>query len=209
MADLKISDLPTDIVTLADGDKFPAAKASDLTADVFATALEIKGYVLADTIIRRAPTGGYALANVSTQQALFPTPSGTTLATGVYIFELFFNISGMSATSGNLGFSIIGAGTATLSNLIIGTLGVDGTGSVATQSGNWVQATSTGAAIVTAATASKVFAQIKGTFEVTTSGTIIPSITLATASEATLSDGSFLTISKIGATGLTSKGSWA
>lgn len=44
MADTKISDLPTDITTLADGDKFPVADASALTADTYATALEIKTY---------------------------------------------------------------------------------------------------------------------------------------------------------------------
>ena len=45
MADTKISDLPTDIVTLADGDKFAVADASATSADTFATALEIKTYV--------------------------------------------------------------------------------------------------------------------------------------------------------------------
>lgn len=44
MADTKISDLPTDITTLADGDKFPVADASALTTDTYATALEIKTY---------------------------------------------------------------------------------------------------------------------------------------------------------------------
>ena len=42
MADTKISALPTDVVTLADGDKFPVADASALTIDTYATALEIK-----------------------------------------------------------------------------------------------------------------------------------------------------------------------
>lgn len=42
MPDLKISALPTDVVTLADGDKFAIADASALTIDTYATALEIK-----------------------------------------------------------------------------------------------------------------------------------------------------------------------
>jgi hypothetical protein len=42
MADTKISNLPTDIVTLADGDKFPVADITAVTADTYATALEIK-----------------------------------------------------------------------------------------------------------------------------------------------------------------------
>jgi len=42
MADTKIKDLPTDIVTLADGDKFGVADESAPTVNTFATALEIK-----------------------------------------------------------------------------------------------------------------------------------------------------------------------
>lgn len=45
MADIKIGDLPTDVVTLADGDKFPIADASALTIDTYATALEVKTFV--------------------------------------------------------------------------------------------------------------------------------------------------------------------
>lgn len=44
MADTKISGLPNDVVTLADGDKFPIAQASALTSDVFTTGLEIKTF---------------------------------------------------------------------------------------------------------------------------------------------------------------------
>lgn len=44
MADTKISDLPTDIVALASGDKFPVADASALSADTYATATEVKTF---------------------------------------------------------------------------------------------------------------------------------------------------------------------
>lgn len=44
MADTKISDLPTDIVTLAAGDKFAVADASALAANTFCTMTEIKAF---------------------------------------------------------------------------------------------------------------------------------------------------------------------
>jgi hypothetical protein len=46
MADIKIGDLPTDIVALAAADKFPVADASAITADTYATPVEIQTYVL-------------------------------------------------------------------------------------------------------------------------------------------------------------------
>ncbi len=42
MANTKILNLPTDIVTLADADKFPVSDATATTTDTYATALEIK-----------------------------------------------------------------------------------------------------------------------------------------------------------------------
>tara|TARA_R110000868_G_C10882168_1_gene763033 strand:- start:859 stop:1653 length:795 start_codon:yes stop_codon:yes gene_type:complete len=44
MADTKIGDLPTDIVTIAGGDKFPIADASALTTDTYCTATEIQTF---------------------------------------------------------------------------------------------------------------------------------------------------------------------
>lgn len=72
MADTKISALPTDIVTLADGDKFPVADASAATADTFATALEIK------THGNTAPVFAAGSASANTWPKL---TSGTVLTT--------------------------------------------------------------------------------------------------------------------------------
>lgn len=72
MADTKISDLPTDIVTLADGDKFPVADASALTANTYATALEIKTYT------NTAPVFAAGSASAGTWPVL---TSGTLLTT--------------------------------------------------------------------------------------------------------------------------------
>ena len=70
MADTKISNLPTDVVTLADGDKFPIADASALTVDTYATALEIK------THGNTAPVFAAGTASASTHPAF---TSGTLL----------------------------------------------------------------------------------------------------------------------------------
>lgn len=48
MADTKIGNLPTDVVTLAGGDKFAIADVSALTIDTFCTADEIKTFVTTD-----------------------------------------------------------------------------------------------------------------------------------------------------------------
>lgn len=209
MADLKIEDFPVDVGTLADDDKFAVVDASDLTADAFITAAGIKAYVLADTSIRRVPTGGFVLTSTTAQQALFPSPNALTLSTGVYEFKVLLTVTGMSATSGNMGFSILGAGTAILASNIMATLGADSAGAVANQTGHWVQSSATGAAIVSAATGTQLWAQIRGTFEVTTGGTIIPSVNLLTAAAATVQQGSLITVTKLGDTGLTSAGAWA
>lgn len=72
MADTKISDLPTDITTLAAGDKFPVADASSLSANTYATAAEIK------TFVTDAPTFAAGSASASTKPKL---TSGTVMTT--------------------------------------------------------------------------------------------------------------------------------
>ena len=73
MADTKISDLPTDIVTLAAGDKFAVADASALSADTFATALEVKTYVNTAPVIA-AGTASAGTWPVHTAGTLLTTP---------------------------------------------------------------------------------------------------------------------------------------
>jgi hypothetical protein len=124
----------------------------------------------------------YTLANSGAAQQLFnsSTNGRITLPIGVYRFESLYSISGMSSTSGNSSFSL--AGGATLANVLMYTVGIDGTAAAA--------AAQTGSMAVTAAfpssqhvgsilTTQQSF--IAGSFEVTVAGTVIPSITLLTA----------------------------
>ena len=89
MADTKISALPTDVGTLADGDKFPIADVSNPGVNTFATALEINAYAqtkaLASAQITALPAAS-ALADTNT----FPVDQAGTIgeATGAQLATL-------------------------------------------------------------------------------------------------------------------------
>ncbi len=210
MADLKISDLPTDIVTLAAGDKFPVADASALTANTYCTAQEIKDYTNADTYYRWLNTA-YTLATSASPQVLFPTPSGITLATGFYELILLMSITSMSGTSGNASFQLNGPGsTAVFNSITMGTVGIDGTGVAAAQTGTWVNAVTTPGNMVSAATSNNLFVRIRAAFTVTTSGLMVPGITLANSTlGVAIGAGSFIKIIRVSDLTTTSKGPWS
>ncbi len=155
----------------------------------------------------------YALSNVATEQKIFnQSTNGTlTLPTGFYRFKTFFWVTGMSATSGSAGFDPIGAGTAVCSDFAYDSYGLDnstqpnavlaisGVGSVTQQSG---------ANVVLAGTGTGMRVSIQGVFRIDTAGTIIPSLTLVTASAATLKAGSHFIIEKIGEASENTVGAW-
>lgn len=147
------------------------------------------------------------------QQAIFTTPAnGTlTLETGCYLFEGLIAMTSMSGTSGNGKFSLIGAGSATLGSILWQADGYDAAAEAAAGAtgGGWhVIATQTAVDIVTAAVATALCFSVKGTFEVTGAGTIIPSFAQTTAAGAIVSVGSYFSCSRIGSTSLTSVGQW-
>lgn len=263
MADTKIGNLPTDVVTLADGDKFPIADASSLGIDTFATALELKTYVntapvyaagsasantwpkfTSGTLLTTAEDGAIevdadcfygctdagnrgvipirhfiradaarTLANQSTSQIIFNSPTnGTiTLETGTYLFEGMLYVTGMSVTSGNFQVNILGAGTATVAAWLWHAFGIDSSTptSANTQTGTFAITSSSAASVVSATTGTAIGVQIKGTFEVTVAGTLIPSLSLVTAiATASLNIGSYFMLERIGSTTVASVGQW-
>lgn len=162
-------------------------------------------------IIRQA--ANRTLTNVATQQRLFDatTNGRLTLTTGTYMFDAQLSVTTMSATSGNAAFSILGSGSAVLADVLYSVVGVDGaSATAATQTGSTVVATNgtSPASALTAGTGTAAQMHIKGTFEVTTAGTIVPSITLVTAAAAVLVAGSYFRCQRVGAAGLTSFGAW-
>lgn len=252
MADTKIGDLPTDVVTLAAGDKFPIADVSALTIDTFATAAEIKTFVnnapvwaagtasagtwpklTAGTVMTTAEDGAiekdancvymctdagnrgavplmhigrltadYVLTSTVSEQKLFnfSTNGRLTLETGAYMFECLASITALSATSGNGAFDILGAGGATLADVLYRSVGTDGaTATASTQTGSTMIQGQSPASQQTAGTNTAWQFDNRGTFEVTVAGTIVPSVTLVTASAGVVRAGSYFACWRIGA----------
>jgi hypothetical protein len=161
----------------------------------------------------------YALNNTAgTVQKIFngSTNGALTLVTGTYVFELMLYITGMSATSGNVAFNLQGAGTASIgaaARSLMQSVGVDNTtpGAPVALNGFGVQGTIgniTPLQIVGTGTA--LASRIHGAFDVTTAGTLIPSISLVnTGTAATVQPGSYLLIRRVAPTATATVGNWS
>lgn len=127
----------------------------------------------------------YTLTSTTATQKLFnsTTNGALTLGVGVYEYRCQFRLTGMSATSGNGSFSILGGGSAVISaNSLSYITGQDNvTTAAAAQNGLIFSGATSPNPMVTATTATDLSAQVRGMFIVTTAGTIIPSIALNTA----------------------------
>jgi len=194
-----------------------ATLVSRINDVVAAIGADIKALQAAQDIFCRT-TSSYTLANNTTFQKLLNVSTNgavAVLANSSYDFECFFILTGMSATSGNVGFSIQGAGTASVSPahwIAIGRDAATSTGTAAGAMGGMVataeQFTNN---IVTAATATEMYVLIKGTFVTGASnGTIIPSVKLTTAvATAAVSIGAYFKCRRLGAsTGTVTQGTW-
>lgn len=154
----------------------------------------------------------YALTSTTASQKLFnaSTNGALTLALGIYDFRCKLWITGMSATSGNGVFNILGAGTAMLDEQMAIAIGRDAADPAAagTMNGNFALATSGFAtATVSSATGTGLAVMIEGSFKVTAAGTIIPSFALQDAAAATVKKGSEITIWPRGTAN--TKGDWS
>lgn len=157
----------------------------------------------------------YTLTSTTAAQKLFNTTTNGTLTisqTGLYEFEGIFSITSMSATSGNAGIDIKGAGTATVSGCQLYVCGLDSTtpGTAAAFSGIVFAGTgTTGAAIVLASTGTAMGFMVRGMMKVTATGTIIPSIALTTAAAAVVGAGSWFRIKQVAPNAVYSVGAWS
>lgn len=157
-------------------------------------------------------TSTYTLSSSTSSQKAFNIPSNGALtlpSNTAYFFECMLLIDTMSATSGNFGFDILGAGTATISNQNWFAHGLDATtqttpGAIGGTAN--VAALTTDAIVAATGTAAHVY--IRGTFSVTTGGTIIPSVKLTTANAAVVKIGSFFKAERIGLDTVTTVGPW-
>lgn len=211
MADTKISAL-TAVATPSSTDEFGVNQSS---ASKKMTLAQVSTYANTDPAFDALVIldAAYTLTSQTAAQKLFNASANgaLTLATGWYTFEAVIGLTSMSATSGNGQFQILGGGTATLAGVLYHTVGVDGaSGTAATQTGSWAVASSSAASIVTAGTGTSMMMDIQGVFEVTVTGTIIPSIALVTAAAAVVSVGSFFRCRRVGASGANvTQGSWS
>jgi hypothetical protein len=162
-------------------------------------------------------TSNNTLTSSTTTQPLFDGGGGSangalTLATGQYFFECMLHITGMSATSGNGEFEPLGAGTATMTQVLFTASGVDSSTPLdaQTHSGSGgTSGTANAASMVTATAGTALLTHIRGTFNISGAGTIIPSIDLVTAAAAAVNTGSYFRCVRVGATGDATGGSWS
>jgi hypothetical protein len=171
-----------------------------------------------------APSGGstiyyghlqsdYTLTSQTAAQKLFnwSTNGALTLPTGVYRFRSLIYLTTMSATSGNGAFQLVGSGTATVARILYQTVGIDNTTPLAAAAKTGVASVTSAspASMVTAGTGTGLVAQIEGFFDVTVTGTIIPSIALVTANAAVVKAGSFFECERVGNTATATSSGWS
>jgi len=133
----------------------------------------------ASTFFARLPVDFTLLTQTASQQ-LFDTSASGALAldVGVYSFEAAIYLTGLSATSGNGTFSVLGSGTATTGNFLMQSVGLDNNSPLSSAARNGSGSATSSVKLVGNATGTGVLTVVSGHFEVTSAGTIIPSITL-------------------------------
>lgn len=153
----------------------------------------------------------YTLTSTTGPQKIFNVPSGGALAIGVgtYFFEALLSVSSMSATSGNFTFDLTASGGAAIGTVLYHAVGIDGaTGTAATQTGSTSVTSNSPGSIVTADTQQSANVSIRGTFRITSAGTLTPRIALVTAAAAVVKAGSYFKCFCVGTETVTTCGSW-
>lgn len=151
----------------------------------------------------------YTLTSTTAVQQLFNSSANgrLTLPVGTYRFHALYQLTGMSTALGNnSAFSL--AGSATLANVMMYTVGVDSSSAAQNQSGGMTTSAAFSGSQQGTTTSSVQSCLVEGSFEVTVAGTIIPSVALVAAAAAVVTAGSFLEVWAVGATTLTTIGAW-
>lgn len=147
-------------------------------------------------------TSNRNLTNSTAVQKIFDTATNgaLTLPTGRYSFLFAGYFSSMSATSGNLGWSLTGAGTAVTNTVLQNFRGRDSTTitTVGTISGLAAATDANAGGLITAATGTAVWLFAEGFFNINAAGTIIPSINLITAAAAVVQAGTSMQVTRLG-----------
>ena len=143
------------------------------------------------------------------------TNGAVTLIAGTYVVDMLLQITGMSGVSGNMGIDIQGAGTASIftgmSNFI-DIIGIDSAtpGVPAARNGSTIATTLSGitapVVIITTATAAAI--RLHALMHIN-AGTLIPSVSLTTASAASVANGSYIRFVRVGAGNVATVGNWS
>lgn len=206
MPDSRISELPA-ASAVADANELEINEAG---ASKKITASQLRDFINERYFIRA--NVDRTLPNDTNLNAIFNSPANgrLTIPTGVYEFELMLLVTAMSTTTGNALIDIKGAGTAVIESWLWNYGAIDNSSAATVLDDDaamlQVAATAASAAIAATGTALRFFG--RGTFEVTTAGTLIPSIDLVTAAAAVVQDGTYMKINRIGAVNLVSVGPW-
>lgn len=175
-----------------------------------------RGVMLTENFVAR--TGTKTMTSNTSLQSVFGGGTGgltngalSVQGTETYFFECSLNLSSMSATSGNMGFSIVGAGTATFTSAAWHAFGFDSTTqTTAAAAGTSFSASQAATGnIVTAATGTAVSVYIKGIFRTNGAGTIIPSVQLTTAAAAVIGNNCWFKCYPVGSNTVVSVGNWS
>jgi hypothetical protein len=191
----------------------PEDGAIELDADCFygTTDAGNRGYIPVVHIIRADTTRTYT-SNTSAQSVFnVPTNGTLTLETGTYLFDgLLLWTSMEAAGTSNRSLDILGAGSATAGSWMWMLQGIDNASSTALVDldAPFLVTSASAASMVTGVAAATLRCFVRGTFEITGAGTIIPSTTMVVAAASILSVGSFLRFERVGSTSMTRVGQW-
>lgn len=158
-----------------------------------------------------ALTSAYTLTSTTGAQKLFnsTTNGAITLASGTsYFFECMFSITGLSGTSGALGFGF--GGTAVIASQAWDTSGYKSTSTLATSTalmGTFNTAANN--AVIAANTGTVATIRARGIVRITTSGTLIPQVVLGVAIAAVVGTNSYFRIMPIGSSTVADVGNWS
>lgn len=214
MVALQLNPNPGDPGTVADGDLWYNSSTGKFRGRQAGTSVDlIGGGGSGATYAYGVLQSNYTLTSATTAQRLFNWSSNgaLSLAAGTYRFSCSLLLTSMSSTSGSAKFDLKGAGTALFGKMSMQDFGSRGTvavGGTTATSGTASDVPTSGGALASVATSAALRASIHGTFEITTAGTIIPSIALDVVAAAVVNAGSYFECIYLGPTAALG-GSWS
>lgn len=214
MVALQLNPNAGDPGTVADGDLWYNSSTGKFRSRQAGTSVDlIGGSGSGATSAYGVLQSNYTLTSATAAQKLFnwSTNGALSLAAGTYRFTCSLLLTSMSTTSGSAKFDLKGAGSALFGKMSMQDFGSRGTvavGGTTATSGTASDVPASGGALASVATSAALRASIHGTFEITTAGTIIPSIALDVAAAAVVNAGSYFECIYLGPAA-TLGGSWS